>query len=753
MALVEMTSNLSQINTNFSSTADASQNLSQINTNFSSNTTTAGNTARFPYNSLNESNFPRTLFLDSKGDSSPVFSETNRANNVFNLGDSPTPIQNRLTRALRGDGTVASSLLNKVGGKLDGTFASSTITGLFNYSATRPRSSFIPPNNINNRFPIDTIDIGTRPEYSRLYRKHTENNFLDNYYARAGVSNDQLGIRNDRLNANNQPYIIKKPGDKWGSDIPGFNDILPKLSDTILRTSLSGTLKGQWGLGAVSSRSKNVFEDRYKADVRRLKPFVDSGILGFGDSLFIQRQKDLQRQNPFTGVTTVRYGLSDIDTGNPILDIFANTFSALSTTPLGNMVALNPQVYNPKSVYSVPGVSGMMYNRIGTNAAGLLDGSQLANIGEEAVGIIKNIGMRALELSAPAIVQGAGEFLKKGLGNLGSKLENANISFGRKNADGERPNKKLREIFKGGGDKFKFANEKRKQAGLLFGFEKGAAGKGSLRGLDPTAFEDLNVDKINLIPYGEDSYKDVSYDKLDWIPFKFVDARNDKPIVFRAILSGISDTFSPAYTETRFVGRPDNVYVYGGTDRSISFTFEVYPKSDSELPQLWKKLNYLAGLTYPHLTTNKQGMVAPFAKLTIGDMYKDAPGIIRGLTYTVMDETTWETEFVKLPKYMQVQCEFQYIGNLLPQAEQAVYDYDFIPSLMAQPGNGFIDNAAKALLERGGSLLNKVGGRAGQAAGAVARGAGSARDSVGAFFTREGGGGDIVDDVGMDDMV
>ena len=96
---------------------------------------------------------------------------------------------------------------------------------------------------------------------------------------------------------------------------------------------------------------------------------------------------------------------------------------------------------------------------------------------------------------------------------------------------------------------------------MLFAFERGPAGKAALGGLNKAAFQDLNVDKVNLIKYGEDSYKDVSYENLDWIPFKFVDARNNKPIVFRAILSGISDTFTPDYASERYVGRPDNVFV------------------------------------------------------------------------------------------------------------------------------------------------------------------------------------------------
>ena len=155
----------------------------------------------------------------------------------------------------------------------------------------------------------------------------------------------------------------------------------------------------------------------------------------------------------------------------------------------------------------------------------------------------------------------------------------------------------------------------------------------------------------------------------------------NKSIVFRAILSGITDTFSPEYAEERYVGRPDSVYVYQGTKREISFTFDIYPKSDAELVTLWEKMNYLAGLTYPHWENaagGGKGMVAPICQLTIGQMYTDTPGYISSLTYTVMDTGTWEVTFAKLPKYIQANCTFVYIGSRLPSATQKHYELPWV---------------------------------------------------------------------------
>ena len=198
---------------------------------------------------------------------------------------------------------------------------------------------------------------------------------------------------------------------------------------------------------------------------------------------------------------------------------------------------------------------------------------------------------------------------------------------------------------------------------------------------------EVGVDRVNMMPYGKRDkskpwttvaeYKGKTEEEIDFIPFRFEDMSGNL-IVFRAILSAITDTFTPSYSEQKYIGRPDKVYVYTGTDRAISFTFSIYPKSDQELVRLWEKMNYLAGLTYPTWDDTGMGMVAPFCKLTIGDMFKDTPGYISGLTYTVQDTGTWETVFAKLPKYIQAQCTFVYIGKRLPSSTQKQYEVPWI---------------------------------------------------------------------------
>ena len=206
-----------------------------------------------------------------------------------------------------------------------------------------------------------------------------------------------------------------------------------------------------------------------------------------------------------------------------------------------------------------------------------------------------------------------------------------------------------------------------------------------------------NVNRANIQSIESDIGKD-----RDLVPFRFYDAYNDNNITFSAILSGITDTITPEYSDERYIGRPDSVYVYQGVTRALSFTFDVYPQTRQEMRPLWSKINYLVSLCYPnfeslqapgatsfgvnqYLPVNHnidysppQTMVSPIVELTIGDMYRNTPGFLSGVTMTVQDGTTWEFEdgvvnekgirenSMKLPHYVQIACEFTYIGKHLP---------------------------------------------------------------------------------------
>ena len=210
--------------------------------------------------------------------------------------------------------------------------------------------------------------------------------------------------------------------------------------------------------------------------------------------------------------------------------------------------------------------------------------------------------------------------------------------------------------------------------------EENGAGLGIIKknhgytGSPGDAYKSVATDKINIHPYGNDLPDGVS----DFIKFKFKDLVNGKFIVFRAILSGISDSISPEWSGTRYIGRPDQVYVYSGTERKISFSFQIYPKTKQEFPVLLEKLNYLIGLCYPTYTAQNR-MIAPFIQLTLGDMFKDTPGFLDSLSIDVDDTGTWElADGLQFPKHITCQCSFTYIGKYLPSTLGKHYELPWL---------------------------------------------------------------------------
>ena len=140
---------------------------------------------------------------------------------------------------------------------------------------------------------------------------------------------------------------------------------------------------------------------------------------------------------------------------------------------------------------------------------------------------------------------------------------------------------------------------------------------------------------------------------------------------------------SPEWNAERYLGRPDKVHTYMGTDRNISFDFKVYPKTKQELITLWDKLNFLVGLTYPTIRrggfTNGFRQIAPYIEMTMGNMFRNTPGYLSSLTLTADETSTWETDDgFQLPKFIQASAEFVYIGNYVPSTTSKHYELDWL---------------------------------------------------------------------------
>lgn len=501
---------------------------------------------------------------------------------------------------------------------------------------------------------------------SELLKLHNQDNFLDKYYARVSSNSDALGLRKNTRFSFDQPFVIREVDNRLGFD--GFEQF--SKNNTILRfLDFAGGVVDTVG-GAVLGRKPNDFVGSSINSLTRTAKFILTTD-GVG---FLAKQEFLKRQNQQSARADARYEDA--------------SFDGLKPTPIQRTE--NLRRYNPLSLASLPGVA---MTNINLPDVGLVIAPYINTIkdqiGPQIQDLIQDAGKKVIDFGSNLLspignaAAAAGGFIGGGLSNLAKKLPkipkpNINITI-------QSPASTSTSTLSN-----RVATIASRVAEGAKAFAKSSSevlDKATLSSIiDRKDLQGKGEDFVNLIRYGEENYGQggvtKSYEQLDFIPFSFYDVVNEKRIVFRALLSGITDTFTPEYASERYVGRPDNVYVYQGTNREISFTFDIYPKSDRELITLWEKMNYLAGLTYPSwkdVGTGGLGMVAPFCKLTIGQMYADTSGYISSLTYTVQDNGTYETTFAKLPKYIQAQCNYTYIGDRLPSSTQKHYEVPWVP--------------------------------------------------------------------------
>lgn len=194
---------------------------------------------------------------------------------------------------------------------------------------------------------------------------------------------------------------------------------------------------------------------------------------------------------------------------------------------------------------------------------------------------------------------------------------------------------------------------------LLDGFDKAGRRNNSNKKFSGThKADELNrltiLDKNKTITDDTDVDDWTEYDpyKDDLIAFYFYDMVNERHVPFRASITGINDSFQADWTNYEYIGRADKLYNYKGFTRSLSFNFKVIANSIKELLPMWKRINYLCGLTMPADYTNAQSqnnlsqnqfIVPPFVLLTIGDMYKEQPIIINRVGLNIPDGASWET--------------------------------------------------------------------------------------------------------------
>ena len=159
----------------------------------------------------------------------------------------------------------------------------------------------------------------------------------------------------------------------------------------------------------------------------------------------------------------------------------------------------------------------------------------------------------------------------------------------------------------------------------------------------------------------------------DFIPVWMKKIGSKKPIIFRALISGLTENVSPSWSTSKFAGNPYNFYTFDSIERSTSFNLKMYCNNPVELAVNWEKITKITQMTYP--SVGAQFANPPIMRFRIGDIYNNKTGFIESLTYTIPDESNWETDGNRgwLPKIIDVAISIKFIESV--GAEDRPYDY------------------------------------------------------------------------------
>jgi hypothetical protein len=159
----------------------------------------------------------------------------------------------------------------------------------------------------------------------------------------------------------------------------------------------------------------------------------------------------------------------------------------------------------------------------------------------------------------------------------------------------------------------------------------------------------------------------LTYDALpaanlqkDIINFTFKHTNgNSKAVQFRAFISELSEQIETEYNEDRYLGRTERFVTYAGAKRAVKLKFMIVAFSEDEIDNVWLRINYLTGLTFPKDASSSGFMVPPLFRITIGNIYEDQPTYIKNLDYTFIDDKMTFDIDAEVPQRIEVTMQLQ----------------------------------------------------------------------------------------------
>lgn len=146
----------------------------------------------------------------------------------------------------------------------------------------------------------------------------------------------------------------------------------------------------------------------------------------------------------------------------------------------------------------------------------------------------------------------------------------------------------------------------------------------------------LNSDQLENLDYNGNFLQEV-----DLIPLRFQKVNDYSSVYVRAVISNYQESFKPNWEASQFLGDPFKVYSYTAIDRTLSFDVQFYAMSHLELVNMWKKIDWIAHLAYPHSFTTV-GVTPSLFYFTLGNLFIDKPAILTSLNFSLDEKSLWE---------------------------------------------------------------------------------------------------------------
>jgi len=191
-----------------------------------------------------------------------------------------------------------------------------------------------------------------------------------------------------------------------------------------------------------------------------------------------------------------------------------------------------------------------------------------------------------------------------------------------------------------------------KESRVLLG-DQGAR-RGAYKSLNQYWFASTPVDTANNI-FAAETDKinglDIQNSKVngntqgrDLIKFRFhiVTPETTRILYFRALLDSFADNYSATWNGVKYLGRAEDMQVYGGFGRKITLSFKVAAATRAEMKPLYRKMVYLASATAPTYGAGGQFMRGTITKLTVGDYVYELPGVLNSVNFTWQQDYPWE---------------------------------------------------------------------------------------------------------------